>query len=130
MALFDVSGHCRTHFQSAMRFDEVVISEMERNCSLKIFQFFAESICQSAEPAAMHSQRVILLFNMGSRNQIHIRRALHNRFFSTHNFCGTIPNCRFFTEINDGVGFYNLRVINICTKTVFNRFPIGVERIG
>lgn len=47
-ASFDASGLSGRHAQCAMRFAEVVISKIERNRSLKVFQLFAESSRQSA----------------------------------------------------------------------------------
>ena len=44
MAAFDASGHCRGHLQSLVRFAEVVIREIERNRSLKVFKLFAERV--------------------------------------------------------------------------------------
>jgi len=44
MAALDASGHSWRHSQRAVRFAEVVIREIERNRSLKVFQFLAESI--------------------------------------------------------------------------------------
>ena len=47
-----------------MRFHEVVIAEIQGNRSLKILKFLAECICEASQAAAMHPQRVILLFNV------------------------------------------------------------------
>ena len=55
-----------------MQLAEVIIREVQRNRSFKIFQLFAESIGQSGQPAAMHPQGVILLFDMGSGNPANI----------------------------------------------------------
>ena len=51
-----------------MSFHEVVIAKVERNRSLKVFQLFAESVCEASEATAVHAEGVILLFN--------VRRAL------------------------------------------------------
>jgi hypothetical protein len=48
-----------------MQLAEVVIREVEGDCSFKIFQLFTESVCQPGQPTAMHPQGVILLFDMG-----------------------------------------------------------------
>jgi len=47
-----------------MNFSEVVIREIECDRSLKILNLFAESIGETGQPAAVHVQGVILLFNM------------------------------------------------------------------
>jgi len=51
MALFNASGHGRSHSQCAMRFDEMVIREIQGDRSLKVFHFLAESVGE-ARPAA------------------------------------------------------------------------------
>ena len=63
MRAFDASGHCRSHTQSLVRFAEVVISEIQRNRSLKVFQFLAESVSQAGKTAAVHPEGVILLLS-------------------------------------------------------------------
>jgi len=78
----------------------------------------------------MHPQRMILFFDVRSRNQIHVGRTLHNCLFGFDDFRRTIPTRRIFVEVDDGVGFYNLPIIGICAKAVFNRFPICEKRIG
>jgi hypothetical protein len=75
MALFDASGHCRTHADCSVSFHEVVICEIKRNRSFKVFNLFAESVRdEPSQTAAMHPQRVILLFNVGCCDR---RRARH-----------------------------------------------------
>ena len=59
---------CLRHADCQMRFHEIVICEIQRNRSFKVFQLFAESICQTRQAAAVHSQRVILLFNVRRGN--------------------------------------------------------------
>ena len=68
MALFNSCRHCGSHFQSLVSFHKVVIREIESNRSFKVFKLFAESIGQTSQAAAMHPQRVILLFNVGRVN--------------------------------------------------------------
>jgi hypothetical protein len=70
MTLFDASGHRRSHPQAAMSFHKVLIRKIQRNRSFKIFNLFAECVCQASETAAVHPQRVILLFNVRSGNII------------------------------------------------------------
>ena len=76
----------------ACGFHEVIIREIQRNRSLKVFKLFAESVRQASQSAAVHPQRVILLFNMRRGNPRHVRHAAHNRLFSFHNFRRAIPN--------------------------------------
>ena len=54
-----------------MRLAEVVIREIERDRSLKIRQFLAESVGQSAESSAVHPQGVVLLLNVDGCNRRH-----------------------------------------------------------
>jgi len=64
LALFDARFHCRRAANRTMNFSEVVIREIECDRSLKILNLFAESIGETGQPAAVHVQGVILLFNM------------------------------------------------------------------
>ena len=64
MAVFNASGHCRSHSQCPMSLDEIVIREIQRDRSLKVFKLFAECVRQSCEPAAVHPQCVILFLDM------------------------------------------------------------------
>ena len=82
-----------------MRFHKIVIREIERNRSLKVFKLFAESIGEAGETAAVHPQGVILLFNVRGCNQIHIRLAANRFLFNLHNFRRTIPDCRWCSRI-------------------------------
>ena len=59
-----------------MSLDKIVIREIQRNRSLKVFKLFAESVCQAGEAAAVHPQRVILFLNVRCGNAVNIRRAL------------------------------------------------------
>ena len=52
-----------------MNFAQVVIREVQGDCSLKILQLFAERIGQTGEPAAMRPQRMILLFDIAGCHQ-------------------------------------------------------------
>jgi hypothetical protein len=47
-----------------MQLAEVVIREIERDRSFKIFQFLAKGIRQARQSAAVHSQRVVLFLDM------------------------------------------------------------------
>jgi hypothetical protein len=88
---------------------EIVISEIQGNRSFKVFKLFAESVREARQSAAMHPQRVILLFNVRCRNTVNVRHSAHNRLFSAHNFRRAIPNGRSrATERGNGVGFYQL----------------------
>jgi hypothetical protein len=43
-ARFDIGCHRWCHFQRTMRLAKVVVAEVQRNGSLKVFQLFAERI--------------------------------------------------------------------------------------
>ena len=64
MTFFNASGHCWRHADCQMRFHEIVIREIQRDRSFKVFKLLAESVCQARQTAAVHTQRVILLFNV------------------------------------------------------------------
>jgi len=74
-ARLDAWGLSLSHAQRAVLFAEVVISEIERNRSLKVFLPFAEGVREAREASAVHSQRVVLFFNVGSGNAANIGRA-------------------------------------------------------
>lgn len=69
-----------------MDFAEVVIREIQGDRTFKIFEFFAESIRQPGQSAAVHPQSVILLFDMGSGNPGNIRHPENDGFFRFHDF--------------------------------------------
>jgi len=73
-----------------MRFAEVVISEIERNRSFKVFLLFAEGVREAGEASAVHAQRVVLLFDMGRANALRIGRAHNDVLFRFHNFSRAI----------------------------------------
>ena len=53
-AAFDASCLCWLHAQRLVCFAKVVISEIERDRSFKVFKLFAESVCKTREAAAVH----------------------------------------------------------------------------
>ena len=65
-----------------MSFHEIILAEIQRNSSLKILQLFAKGIREARQAAAMHPQRMILLFNVRRTNAIHVGHAGDNRLFS------------------------------------------------
>jgi hypothetical protein len=74
MAIFNASGHCWRHTDCFVSFHKVVIREIQRNCSLKVLELFAESIREASQTTAMRPQHVILLFNVRCRNPGHRRQ--------------------------------------------------------
>jgi hypothetical protein len=88
---------------------------VEGNRSFKIFQLFAESVREPGQPADVHPQGVVLLFNVRSRNAAFVRVARNDHFFNQHNLRRGIPRRRFFeiTQMRYRVGFYDLPVIRI-----------------
>ena len=55
---------------SAVELHEVVIPVMRGDRGLEVFEPLGERIRQTAESAAMHTQRVILFLNVACGNQI------------------------------------------------------------
>jgi hypothetical protein len=94
-------------FHGDVPFAEAIISEVERNRSLKIFQLLAESIGQSGEPAAVHAQGMILLLDVRRGNAGDVGHSNNDRLFSLHDFGRAVPACCFLetTEMGDGEGF-------------------------
>jgi hypothetical protein len=70
------AAHCRSHPQSVVSLAKVVVSEIERDRSFKVFEFLAESVGQASKTAAMHPESVILLFNVAGSDAIHVRQHL------------------------------------------------------
>jgi hypothetical protein len=84
-----------------MRFHKIIVTEIQCNRSLKVFKLFAESVCEPSQAAAVHPQRVILLFNMRRANPIHVRHTGNNRSFSSYNFRRTVTASRILGEIDE-----------------------------
>ena len=108
-----------------MNFAEVVIREVQSNRSFKIFKLFAERIGQTGQSSAVHTQCVVLLFNVRRGDLSHVGHSDHNRFFHFDHFGGRIPTSCFFIEADDSVGFYELSVINLRAKSAFNGVPLS-----
>ncbi len=101
---------------------EIVIRNVQRDRCLKVFNFFAECVCQPSEPAAVHPQRVILFLNVRCSNRRHVRRAANGRPFDFYDFCLAIPDgvvfCSFLS-VTHGKQirlFALLSNINVLTK--------------
>ena len=121
----------RGHADCTVHLAKVVICEIQRNRSLKVFQLFAESIRQAGKPSAMHSQGVVLLFNVRRGNRRYFRLADNRRPFSLHHFGRAIPTRSLFevSNMGDGQGFYHLAVIDIFSKHLRNRLPVGRKTV-
>lgn len=92
MTLFNASGHRWRHADCAVRLDEIVIREIQRDRSFKVFKLLAESVCQASQATAVHPQRVILLFNVRRGDQSHVWRSADCRLFNFHHFRRAIPD--------------------------------------
>ena len=84
-----------------MRFHEIIVAEIQRDRSLKVFKLFTECVGEPSQAAAVHPQRVILLFNVRCANPIHVRHTGHNRFFSSHNFRRTVTASGVLGEVGE-----------------------------
>ncbi|MGA3268933.1 MAG: hypothetical protein ABSE16_19200 [Verrucomicrobiota bacterium] len=69
-----------------MRFHEIIVTEIQRDRSLKIFKLFAECFHQAREASAMHPQRVVLLSEVRSGNPAHVRHSANDCLFGFHDF--------------------------------------------
>ena len=112
-----------------MRLAKVVVSQIQRNSSFKGSQLFVECVCQARESSAVHSQRVILFFNVGCCDAFRVWHSVHDDLFNLHNFTRAIPSRRFFVQVTEGVGFYHLPVIDFGTKAAFNGIRIRRQRV-
>ena len=129
-AAFDACGLRWRHADGAIDFAEVVIREIQGNRSLKVFKLSAECVRQTGESAAMHTQRVILLFNMARGDSAQIGHTADNCALRFHDFCRAIPTCCVFVEVDHRVGFYELPVIHFAAKSALNGFRIGFKGIA
>ena len=59
-----------------MRFDKVVIAEVQGHCSLKVLKLLAECVREPGKTAAMHTNRMVLLFDMACAHQFRPEPAL------------------------------------------------------
>ena len=72
---FDARRLGGSHPNPKVRFAEVVIREIERDRSTKVFQLLAECVGKPGKPAAVHPQCVVLLLNVRRGNTANIRLA-------------------------------------------------------
>src|SRR5439155_21849130 len=121
---------CRSHSQRTMRLAEVVIREVERDRSFKVLKLLAESVCQASKASAVHPERVILLLDVAGCDSAYVWHSIDDCALRFHDFCRAIPTGGVFVEIDHAVGFYQLCVVNLRTKTALNGFWIGSKGIG
>src|SRR6266480_5138279 len=108
-----------------MNLAEIVVCEIESNRSLKVIKLFAESVRQTSQSAAVHSQSKVLAFDVRRSNPAHVRHSRNNCSLNLNHFNRAIPTGCVFVEIREAVGFYNLSVVNLAFKITFNRVWIG-----
>src|ERR1017187_8027684 len=114
-----------------MPFAKVVISEIQRDSSLKIFELSAECVRQPRESAAVHPQRMVLFFNVAGCDVGNIRHSLNNGALDFNHFRRAIPDGRRrATENGDCVGFYELPIINLTSKAALDGIWIGGKSIA
>src|SRR5436309_330430 len=130
LALFNASLLRGSATNRAVHLAKVVIREIQRNRSLKVFQLLTECVCQPRESAAVHSQGVILLFNMRCGNEIHVWHSGNDRALGLYNLCRTVSAGGFLVEIRYGVCFYHLPVVHFRTETALNRVRIRRQRVS
>jgi hypothetical protein len=101
---------------------------MEGHCSLKAFQLLAESVRQTSQAAAVHPHRQILALNVRGGNLAKLGRADEARLRDSSDIAGAVLTLR--ADIGQGVGFYDLAVIDAVTESEGNRILIGLHGIG
>lgn len=82
----DASGHCWRATNGDVRFHEIVISVVQSDRRFEVFQLLRKSVGQPRETSAVHSQCVILFFDMACRNQIDNGISCHRNPFHVHHF--------------------------------------------
>lgn len=70
---------------------KIVIREVERNRSLKVFKLFAECVGETGQTAAMHPKRMLLLFNVAGRDAINVGHPANNGLFRFDHFRRAVP---------------------------------------
>ena len=105
MARFDARSHCLGASNRQVRFAETIVREVERDRSFKICQFFAECVREARQPAAVHPQRMVLLFNLRRANAGNVRHSRNDRLFRADNLCRAVSAGGILIEINNGVCF-------------------------
>ena len=88
-----------------MRFDEIVIPIVEGNRSFEVFELLAESVRETAQAAAVHSQSMILFLNVTRRDQINDRASCNGRALHVHYIGRGIPTL--LREFGVAKGFEN-----------------------
>ena len=132
MAGGDASGHGGGHFQRTVSFHEIVISEIQRHRSFKVFNLFAESVRETGQAAAMHTECVILLLDMAGGNPVNFRHPANHGLFHLDDLRRAVPDSgggRAITERGNGVGFYYLPVVRFGAKAALNRIRICRQRV-
>jgi hypothetical protein len=84
-AFFNADFHCWRASNRALRFAKVLIRHVKGDCSFKVFQLFAESVCepgQAANAANVHPQRGVLFLNVRRANAAPIWCANDDQLFS------------------------------------------------
>ena len=84
-----------------MNLAEVVICEIQGDRSLKVFKLFTESVREAREPTAVHSQRVILLFNVRRANAAHVRHSANDCLLSFYHFRRTVSASGILGEVDE-----------------------------
>ena len=64
-AIRHASSHCRGHADRAVNLAKIVIGKIESNSRLEILKLLAKSVCETGKASAMHTQGVVLLFDVG-----------------------------------------------------------------
>lgn len=88
-----------------MSFHEIVIREIERDRSFKILKFFAECIREAGQAAAVHTESVILLFNVRRGNAAHVGHSRHDGLLNFDHFRRAVTDLRVCVDVGECVGF-------------------------
>ena len=78
---------------------------MQRDRRFEIFQFLAESIGEPTQSAAVHTQCMILFFNVACGNQVNLGIALHWYSFRLYHFRRRIS--ALIRKLHVSIGFNN-----------------------
>ena len=106
---------------------EVAVREVQRYCRVKIFEFLAEAVGQSCEPARLHSHGEVLAFNVGRTDKIGIGVTNNAMFVCTHYFGRAVPLG------SNGFGFVgldDLAVVHVGTEVCLCGFYVRSQAVG
>src|SRR5437667_9877674 len=107
---------------------QIVVSEMQCNCRLEVFQFLAEGQCQTGETAHVQPRGCVQSLNITRGHKVHVRRTCDGSFVYGNERRRTVFVFGMLRVIVL-VCLYDLAKINVCTEGLLDSVNVGSQRI-